>query len=55
MSIDLEAINADRERIKTEYLRDTADRPESSARGLHHFALICSDVRRTIDFYQGIL
>ncbi|WP_323742565.1 VOC family protein [Nocardioides islandensis] len=53
--IDLDAINADRERIRAEYLRGGADRPESSARGLHHFALICSDVRTTIDFYQGLL
>ena len=55
MSIDLDAINAERERIREEYLRDETARPESSARGLHHFALICSDVRRTIDFYQGVL
>jgi catechol 2,3-dioxygenase-like lactoylglutathione lyase family enzyme len=53
MTIDLDAINADRDRIREEYLRE--DRPESSARGLHHFALICSDVRTTIDFYQGLL
>ena len=52
-SIDLEAINAERDRIRDELLEE--DRPESSARGLHHFALICSDVRRTIDFYQGVL
>jgi catechol 2,3-dioxygenase-like lactoylglutathione lyase family enzyme len=55
MTIDLEAINAERERIKSDYLHDADDRPQSSARGLHHFALICSDVRRTIDFYQGVL
>jgi catechol 2,3-dioxygenase-like lactoylglutathione lyase family enzyme len=55
MTIDLDAINAERERIKAEYLRDTDDRPESSARGLHHFALICSDVRATVDFYQELL
>ena len=55
MTIDLEAINAERERIKADYLADAADRPSSSARGLHHFALICSDVRTTIDFYQGLL
>jgi catechol 2,3-dioxygenase-like lactoylglutathione lyase family enzyme len=55
MSIDLEAINAERERIKARYLRDAGDRPESSAQGLHHFALICSDVQTTIDFYQGLL
>ena len=55
MSIDLEAINAERERIKADYLKEPPDRPESSAQGLHHFALICSDVRATIDFYQGML
>ena len=30
-------------------------RGESSARGLHHMALLSSDVERTIDFYQGVL
>ena len=55
MGIDIEAINAERERIKADHLQDSADRPASSAQGLHHFALICSDVRATIDFYQGML
>jgi catechol 2,3-dioxygenase-like lactoylglutathione lyase family enzyme len=55
MTIDLAAINAERERIKADYLQDADARPASSARGLHHFALICSDVRATIDFYQGVL
>src|SRR3954449_1968131 len=55
MSIDLQAINAERERIKDDYLAESDARPASSARGLHHFALICSDVRATIDFYQGVL
>jgi hypothetical protein len=55
MTIDLAAINAERERIKADHLQDAAERPASSARGLHHFALICSDVRATIDFYQGVL
>jgi len=54
-SIDLDAIAAERERIKEELLQDAEQRPSSSARGLHHFALICSDVRRTIEFYQGVL
>ena len=31
------------------------DRPDSSARGVHHLALLSSDVERTIDFYQGLL
>src|SRR6185503_1901249 len=55
MALDLEAIAAERVRIKNDYLREQPDRPESSARGLHHFALLCSDVRRTIEFYQGVL
>ena len=54
-SIDLEAIAEAREQIKQDFLHEAPDRPESSARGLHHFALICSDVRTTIDFYQGML
>src|SRR3954452_7307791 len=55
MTIDLDAINAERERIKVDYLQESPDRPESSARGAARFALICSDVRATIDFYQGML
>ena len=31
------------------------ERPESTGRGVHHAAFICSDVGRTIDFYQGLL
>ena len=52
--IDLPAIEAERERIRSTYLR-TEDRPASSARGLHHTALICSDVERTVRFYQEVL
>lgn len=55
MSIDLAFINEDRERIRRQYLRDEADRPESSARGIHHTALLSSNVRATIEFYQGVL
>jgi catechol 2,3-dioxygenase-like lactoylglutathione lyase family enzyme len=53
--IDLAVINAQREHIKTTYLRESGDRPSSSARGLHHFALVCSDVERTVRFYQDLL
>jgi len=55
VSIDLAAVAAERERIKGDYLAEAATRPPSAARGLHHFALLCSDVRRTIDFYQNVL
>ncbi|GAA2459850.1 VOC family protein [Actinomadura vinacea] len=52
---DLAAIAAERERLKREHLTDRADRPASPARGLHHMALLSSDVERTIRFYQGVL
>ena len=55
-SIDLDAIAAERERIRQDLPAGRVrDGRTSSARGLHHFALICSDVRRTIEFYQGVL
>jgi catechol 2,3-dioxygenase-like lactoylglutathione lyase family enzyme len=43
------------ERLRSKHLRAAGTRPASSARGLHHFALLSSDVERTIDFYQGTL
>jgi catechol 2,3-dioxygenase-like lactoylglutathione lyase family enzyme len=52
-AIDYERIDAERARIRTEYLRE--QRPASSARGLHHVALISSDVEQTVRFYQGVL
>jgi catechol 2,3-dioxygenase-like lactoylglutathione lyase family enzyme len=55
MTVDLEAAAAERERLRTDYLREPTDRPRSSARGVHHVALICSDVEQTIRFYQGLL
>jgi catechol 2,3-dioxygenase-like lactoylglutathione lyase family enzyme len=51
--IDLDAINAERARLEAAYI--TPDRPPTSARGIHHAALICSNVEQTIRFYQGIL
>ena len=45
----------ERERIKDQYLVPKNKRPRSSARGLHHTALISSDVQRTVEFYQGVL
>jgi catechol 2,3-dioxygenase-like lactoylglutathione lyase family enzyme len=51
--LDIFVIEAERERIRSTYLR--AERPASSARGLHHFALVCSDVERTVRFYQEVL
>ncbi len=53
--IDLAAIEAERERIRTTYLRPESERPASSARGLHHFAVVARDVVETVEFYQGLL
>jgi catechol 2,3-dioxygenase-like lactoylglutathione lyase family enzyme len=53
--LDLAAIDAERERIRATYLQPEDRRPPSSARGLHHFALVARDVQETVDFYQGIL
>ncbi len=43
------------EELRVRHLRTPDERPESSARGVHHLALLSSDVERTIDFYQGVL
>src|SRR5687767_1633006 len=53
--IDLAAIEAERERIKTTYLQPESSRPASSARGLHHFAVVARDVEETVRFYQEVL
>ncbi|MBV9312617.1 MAG: VOC family protein [Pseudonocardia sp.] len=45
----------ERDRIKGEFLKPADQRPASRARGVHHTALICSDVRRTCAFYQDLL
>jgi catechol 2,3-dioxygenase-like lactoylglutathione lyase family enzyme len=51
--IDLAAVKAERARLAAAYITD--GRPATSARGIHHAALICSDVEQTIRFYQGVL
>ena len=52
---DQAAIEAERARIRAAHLRPAGERPGSSARGLHHTALISSDVERTVRFYQDLL
>ena len=41
--------------LRERYLVEASERAPSSARGLHHLALISSNVERTIAFYQGLL
>lgn len=47
--------SAEWDRIRAEHLRPAAERPASSARGVHHVALLSSDVETTIRFYQDLL
>ncbi len=53
--MDVAHIDAERARLRASYLTQAADRPPSSARGIHHTALLSSSVERTIQFYQGVL
>lgn len=46
---------AEWDQLRQTYLAESAQRPASTARGVHHVALLSSDVERTIRFYQGIL
>lgn len=41
--------------LRAKYLRPRPGRPASSARGLHHFAVVCSEVERTIRFFNDLL
>ncbi len=41
--------------LRRRHLRDSGNRPASSARGVHHVALLSSDVDATIRFYQDLL
>ena len=50
-----ERFEAQRQRIREQYLRPADERPGSSARGLHHTALVSSDVEQTVRFYQDLL
>jgi glyoxylase I family protein len=46
---------AHRDELRGRYLRPAAERAPTTGRGIHHAALICSDVAATIEFYQGLL
>jgi catechol 2,3-dioxygenase-like lactoylglutathione lyase family enzyme len=54
-TIDLDAIAAERARLRKIYLRPSAERAPTTARGVHHVALLCTDVERTVQFYQDLL
>src|SRR2546421_11799156 len=50
-----EAASRRRAEIAARHLGARGTRPASAARGVHHVALLSSDVERTVDFYQGLL
>lgn len=52
---DPTALAATRDRIRSRYLLPEGERPASSARGLHHTALVSADVERTTRFYTEVL
>jgi catechol 2,3-dioxygenase-like lactoylglutathione lyase family enzyme len=50
-----EAATRKREEIAARHLLPSGSRGTSSARGVHHVALLSSDVERTVEFYQDLL
>ncbi|MEO8697815.1 MAG: VOC family protein [Acidimicrobiales bacterium] len=52
---DLSALEQARSDIRARHMRPAGERPPSSARGVHHVALLSSDVERTVRFYQDLL
>ncbi|HEY7628302.1 MAG TPA: VOC family protein [Ilumatobacteraceae bacterium] len=58
MTVDTEErarLSERRAQLSAVYLAPRERRPASTARGVHHVALICSDVERTVQFFQGVL
>jgi catechol 2,3-dioxygenase-like lactoylglutathione lyase family enzyme len=52
MGTDREALGARREEVRAQFLAAPKDRAASTARGIHHYAMISSDVERTVRFWQ---
>src|SRR5881227_2249958 len=52
---ELAELEARRGELRDRYLKAPGDRPTSTGRGIHHAALICSDVEQTLEFYQDLL
>jgi catechol 2,3-dioxygenase-like lactoylglutathione lyase family enzyme len=51
----LDELERRRTALRERHLRPEPERPESSARGVHHVAVLCADVERTVRFYQDLL
>jgi glyoxylase I family protein len=52
---ELAELEERRAELRAQYLAPVPERPATPGRGIHHAALICTDVERTIQFYQGLL
>ncbi len=52
---ELVELAARRERWRSKHITPAPLRAVSNGSGIHHAALICSDVEQTIAFYQGLL
>jgi glyoxylase I family protein len=50
---ELDQIRERRQQLRHKYLKEPPG--PSTARGVHHVALICRDVEETVEFYQGLL
>jgi len=55
MDLELDRLAQRRQELRDHYLQTRDERPASSARGVHHVALLSSDVETTIRFYQDLL
>jgi glyoxylase I family protein len=49
------ALEQRRAALRDRYLRPVGAREPTNGRGIHHAALVCSDVEQTIGFYQELL
>ena len=55
MTLSREELTLRRQDIAARHLHERGTRAASSARGVHHVALLSSDVERTVRFYQDLL
>jgi catechol 2,3-dioxygenase-like lactoylglutathione lyase family enzyme len=52
---EIDRLARHRDGLKATYLQSSDERPRSTARGVHHVALVIADVERTVRFYQDVL
>jgi glyoxylase I family protein len=53
--VELAELEERRAELRAKYLKPAKGRPTTPGRGIHHAAFICSDLERTIQFYQDLL